>query len=458
VAGPAAAEAPADGQGVPNGITALAVAGFKSIHREQRLDIRPLTILAGANSSGKSSIMQPLLLLKQTLDASYDPGPLLLDGPNVRFTSVRQVLARSRKGAAEEFRAAVGAVEDGEKREVEVGFGPNVAGQGFTLLHTVISRRGTRLLLRPGPITRQDIAAFEPRWSTILDLTTDTKFVAIADRCFLVPELWQGNASKSFRGFGEAVVPMCARWIQETIHVPGLRGHPQRTYDIAAVGQRFAGTFERYVASVIFRWKSGRDDLALHRLAEHLSLLGLTWTVDAAPVSDTAVEVLVGRLPRAARGSAHDLVSLADVGLGVSQVLPVLVALLAARPGQLVYLEQPELHLHPRAQFHLAGVLAEAAGRGVRVVAETHSAVLLRSIQTLVASGGLAPDLVRLHWFRRGADGATKVSSAAMDQTGAFGDWPEDFDEVAVDTERAYLDAVEQAQRNRMPRAGDNGD
>jgi recombinational DNA repair ATPase RecF len=58
------------------GITKITIEGFKSISQKQSIEIRPLTILAGANSSGKSSIMQPLLLLKQTLNASYDPGPL----------------------------------------------------------------------------------------------------------------------------------------------------------------------------------------------------------------------------------------------------------------------------------------------------------------------------------------------------------------------------------------------
>jgi AAA15 family ATPase/GTPase len=76
-------------------IARITVAGYKSIKNEQSIEVRPLTILAGANSSGKSSIIQPVLLLKQTLKASYDPGPLLLNGPNVRFTSVDQVLSRS---------------------------------------------------------------------------------------------------------------------------------------------------------------------------------------------------------------------------------------------------------------------------------------------------------------------------------------------------------------------------
>ena len=73
------------------GITEIAVCGYKSIYEECQIEVRSLTILAGANSSGKSSIMQPLLLMKQTLEAPYDPGGLKLDGPNVKFTSAEQV-------------------------------------------------------------------------------------------------------------------------------------------------------------------------------------------------------------------------------------------------------------------------------------------------------------------------------------------------------------------------------
>mgnify|MGYP000700154736 CR=1 FL=1 len=69
----------------------LKVEGFKSLRDATEAELRPLTILAGNNSSGKSSLMQPLLLLKQTFDAPYDPGPLLLDGPNVAFSDVQQL-------------------------------------------------------------------------------------------------------------------------------------------------------------------------------------------------------------------------------------------------------------------------------------------------------------------------------------------------------------------------------
>ena len=93
----------------------------------------------------------------------------------------------------------------------------------------------------------------------------------------------------------------------------------------------------------------------------------------------------------------------------------------------------------------MASVLAEAARRGVIVVAETHSALLLRSVQTLVAKGVLSPDLVKLHWFhRREEDGATQINSADLDDSGRFeAQWPEDFDDVVLKAEREYLDAVE---------------
>ena len=66
------------------------------------------------------------------------------------------------------------------------------------------------------------------------------------------------------------------------------------------------------------------------------------------------------------------------------------------------------------------------------------------AIQTLVAKGELKPELVKLHWFQRDPKtGVTQVTTANLDENGAFGDWPEDFDDVVLATDRAYLDAVE---------------
>ena len=97
---------------VKKGITAIKVRGFKSIYDETELENQPLTILAGANSSGKSSMMQPLLLLKQTLEATYDPGPLLLNGPNVKFTGTEHALEMfSNLGMGPSGRILIGLIE-----------------------------------------------------------------------------------------------------------------------------------------------------------------------------------------------------------------------------------------------------------------------------------------------------------------------------------------------------------
>jgi predicted ATPase len=177
--------------------------------------------------------------------------------------------------------------------------------------------------------------------------------------------------------------------------------------------------------------------------------MGLTWKVVAKSVDDTQVELKVGRLPHGQKRDANDLVNIADAGFGLSQALPVVVALIAAKPGQFVYIEQPEIHLHPLAQRRLANVLLHAVDSGAVVVIETHSILLLRAVQTLVATGRLSPNDVALHWFQRDEKGQTQVHQASLDDTGAYGDWPEDFDRTELEAERDYLDAVESRRRTR---------
>ena len=89
--------------------------------------------------------------------------------------------------------------------------------------------------------------------------------------------------------------------------------------------------------------------------------------------------------------------------------------------------------------------MADTARRGVRLIVETHSALLLLSVRTLIADGKLDPELVKLHWFTlRPEDGSSAVTTADFDQDGAYGDWPEDFGDVELAAEGKYLDAVEQ--------------
>ncbi len=107
----------------------------------------------------------------------------------------------------------------------------------------------------------------------------------------------------------------------------------------------------------------------------------------------------------------------------------------------ILYIEQPEIHLHPRAQYAMAEVLADAAKQEKRLIIETHSSLLLLGIQTLVAEGKLSPELVKLHWFTRKEDGSTQIDSADLDERGTYGDWAEDFDDVALYSEDRFLNA-----------------
>jgi hypothetical protein len=424
----------------------MSVGGFKSIGDPQTIEIRPLTLLAGANSSGKSSMLQPLLLLKQTLESSFDPGALRLDGPNVGFTSGRQLLSRSDQiSPARGFEILLSFGARGSI-ELRFGFEPD---EGFQLLRQATYDDRTRLELTPTSspeVLLPYLAEGLGRNPTPDEVETLFQRVRIEqDRCFL--RIWGVQSAAVDREKLLPNIDLVAESIRAVIHLPGLRGRPQRTYPRTAFDAHFAGVFDPYVATVVLEWQRRKDFERLQALTQDLQDLGLASYLEAVAPNDVEVELQVGRLPvgsAAARQSKADRVSVADVGFGVSQTLPVVVALHAARPGQLVYIEQPEIHLHPRAQVAMARVLARAANRGVRVVAETHSSLLLRGIQTAVAQDTLDPALVALHWFEREDErGATRVSSAQLDREGAFGEWPEDFDDVILSSESAYLDAVE---------------
>ena len=416
------------------GITKIAVKGFKSIAEECAIDIRPLTILAGANSSGKSSIMQPLLMLKQTLEAPYDPGPLLIDGPNARFTFAEQFLSKLTDGKkADRFQVRIETHKSYVFNAVRTTF--RKGKNGIEIVEMTKENSDLDQTLSVKSLTLYP--DMPPEEIKLLgDQYPEFKNFDIVkrSRCFL----YFGSQHSS--GFYEVTYGFGAD-IVNTIHLPGLRGNPERTYKLTNPGPWYIGTFENYVASIIHEWQEAKDE-RLKMVTDALRTLGLTGQVGTKRVGDVGIELQVGRLRHDDTDEA-DMVNIADVGLGVSQVLPVLVAVIVAEPGQLVYLEQPELHLHPRAQVALARVLADAAKRGVRVVAETHSSLLLLGVQTIVAEGDLSPELVKLHWFTRREDGITEVSSVDLDEAGTYGDWPIDFDDVDLKTQSRYLNAVD---------------
>lgn len=119
-----------------------------------------------------------------------------------------------------------------------------------------------------------------------------------------------------------------------------------------------------------------------------------------------------------------------NVGFGISYILPIIVAALASTPGTIILIENPEAHLHPKGQVKMGELLALAASGGVQVVIETHSDHVLNGIRIAVHGGKIDPKDVRLHYFQRQnkeGQAVTEVISPKIDRNGRIDRWPDGF-------------------------------
>ncbi|MCH9035516.1 MAG: AAA family ATPase, partial [Planctomycetes bacterium] len=286
------------------GITGISVRGYKSLAKECNIEIRPLTILAGANSSGKSSAIQPLLLLKQTLEATYDPGALLLLGANVRFTDAHQLLSKiPGQPAGDDFSVNLRIAQS----NLSLLF-RKPKGKPFELQEMIYSSEDAPIVFRPD-MSHKEISSVIPkefdqlRASLMKGTKVKAQWRAFRERCFL------GIRLRLVSGKREEYVPLAVspsglyeQHVRNVIHVPGLRGNPERTYTTTRIGQTFHGTFENYVASVINHWQNA-EDKRIKELEKDLELLGLTWKIEAKQIEFAAYAAWRNRVLAAAAGA-----------------------------------------------------------------------------------------------------------------------------------------------------------
>lgn len=118
-----------------------------------------------------------------------------------------------------------------------------------------------------------------------------------------------------------------------------------------------------------------------------------------------------------------------NVGFGIMYVLPVLVALLSSSPQSLIIIENPEAHLHPRGQAKIGELVAKVASSGVQVIIETHSDHVLNGIRIAARNNLINASDVALYYFKRGTQlgSATEVETPRLSQQGRLDDWPEGF-------------------------------
>jgi hypothetical protein len=143
--------------------------------------------------------------------------------------------------------------------------------------------------------------------------------------------------------------------------------------------------------------------------------------------------------------------NIVDVGFGISQVLPMLVLAHFVKPGTTIIAEQPEIHLHPRAQAGLADLMAEVARtRDVQFIVETHSEYLFRHLQTLIAEEKVEAADCRLYFVDREKNGSAKLQELVLTKFGRITDWPKKFfGDVIGETERQTRKMLERLAKEQ---------
>ena len=343
-----------------------------------RLPIAPLTLLTGLNASGKSSVLQAIVLLHQTMREHEWSTRLVLNGSGVRLGAASDVAGRTG------FEIAL---EDDD----------SVYRWEF---------RGARQ-----------------------DMSMEARLVAIDDRAFDMPQELRFLLPPDEV---EAASPITGP-LRNLTFITAERIAPQEAYPledphlVSVVGPR-----GEHAVSVLY-W--GRDEpvieelalrdvppLRLHQVQRRMSILfpGCQIDLQQAPRANTVTLGL-------RTSNATEFHSPVHTGFGLTQVLPIVVAALSADKGDIILLENPEVHLHPAGQSLMGQFLADVARAGIQVVVETHSDHVLNGVRRSVKGCRLQSEQVAIHYFRSPAGDATQVLSPTLDDSGNIDDWPEGF-------------------------------
>jgi predicted ATPase len=367
-------------------ISRLKITNFKAF---ASADIRlaPFTLLSGLNSSGKSTVLQALALLRQgrgSLQDADESGGLPLNGELVDLGTGRDVLH-------EDYAAEPGV-------EAEIGF----------------------------RLTAESEISYECR----VHYGRDDDYLRLS---YLSP-----STIDEFFEDGEGPVAF-------TLFNPGFqylradRISPAVTYprsEQMSVRRRFLGTRGEYTTDFL---RNYRDEpvqfVALHHKGASPRLLDQAeaWMSEICPgvrIQATAIEqtdlVRLGFQFARARQLTSDARRPTNVGFGLAYVLPIIIACLTARPGSMILMENPEAHIHPQGQSAMARLTCAAAAIGAQLVVETHSDHILNGVRLAVKREVLPAEDVALHYFKREDDGI-RIVSPAIGPDGMLSQWPPGF-------------------------------
>jgi predicted ATPase len=468
-------------------LTSLRIQNFKSWEDTGRIRLAPITVFFGTNSSGKSSIGQLLLMLKQTSESTdrtqvlrtSDTGTPADVGSFRDFIHHHDVSRRLQIGITWSQGSAL---EIDDSRDDSVHHASSNLGFEVEIYQPETGRVPMRVrrfgytLGDEGESTRFSVALEpDPKRPNRYRLEFDG-FRAIHNP----GRAWELPAPARFYGFPDEAVAYyqntdflpdlslsLERMLDSITYLGPLRDDPRRVYTWpggapADVGWAGEQTVQAILAAADRKINLGyRSRLKSFQvlLAEQLRRLGLIDSFSVEAIGDNRPEHEV----RVRVSSAADEVLLTDVGFGVSQVLPVLVQTFYCPPGSTILMEQPELHLHPRVQMNLADFFVDAlsarqpttpgksVARNTQVLIESHSEHFLRRLQRRIAEQRLRPDQVALY-FCEVRRGRSVLRELEVDLFGDIRNWPDDFfgdpmDDIAAQAEASLKRRIEEPQR-----------
>jgi predicted ATPase len=464
-------------------LTKLAFKNFKAWKDSGEIRLAPLTVFFGANSAGKTSIPQLLLLLKQTAESPDRQRALQLGDSRtlvdlgtfddvVHNHDVSQPLEFSFEWSLDQPLQVIdplsGAVFAGNslcfgaKLQVERhqpvvdSFRYELRSQGATTLELEMKRHesGTSQGKKPKFDLVSPQYGLTRHPGRAWPLPEPVRFYGFPDE---VAAYFQNTV------FAADLVLELERLLRSVLYVGPLREYPRRLYLWSGEIPDHVGTKgDRAIEAILaageryFNLKPRQKTKSLQTLvAERLRDMGLIREFEVKPLGQhrKEYEVLVQTSPKL------PLVKLTDVGFGVSQVLPVIVECFYVPRRSIVIFEQPEIHLHPRVQADLADLFVDAIRareggekRDCQFIIESHSEHFLRRLQRRIAEKELSKDDAALYFIDT-AGGSACIQELELDLFGNIANWPEGFfgDEMEDAVARA------EAQARRMSR-GETGE
>ena len=394
-------------------ITELRAQNFKSWQDTGTLQFAPLTGLFGANSSGKTSILQVLLMLKQTVERPSDWNEPLYFGDEQSLVNL----------------VDFDAVIHGHKQDLSLGISVSwklpIVKEIYLDLTNYLSFSTS--VAKKNENVELDYFIYEFGESLFRIGRNDQGYMLIPNR--------SGNSVSAdpFRCYGvlnstgllEPFLPLRNAFenlFSRILYLGPLREYPQHTYTWEGDHPKGIGQEGEKAISALL---SGRiRHLSIDKqILSWLQRLELIDSYDLRPISDTNqdYEFLVKKYKDGPE------VRITDVGFGVSQVLPVLILCHYAPEGSILILEQPEAHLHPKVQSELADVLIDVVkNRNIQIILESHSAHLLHRLQRRIAEEQMSADDTAFY-FCQINDGTSEIERLKVDEYGNIRNWPQNF-------------------------------